>query len=373
MINALTQLTDINDITAKAYMVSVLSAAREQNASDIAVGARHGITFRIKGRWERFRSSELTKEQLELVIKYIVPPHQQAEYQQNRQLDFAYMMPELGRFRFNAYTERSQPALVVRVIADAIPEFSTLQLPPQLLRLVQERQGLILVTGPTGSGKSTTLASLLVEAKKQMSGHIITLEDPIEYYHEDSPANDGGYSFFSQRETGIDGQSYDDMLKAALRQQPRIILIGEIRSAEVAEVALNASETGHLVLATMHTRDTASTVDRMISLFPEGKQGAVANQLSNSLKAALCQQLVPNYDGDGMVLAYELMITTTPIANEIRMQRTHAISDHIMQNRDKGMIRMDDSLEHLYNNASITAETLLIKATDPKRFKKGRL
>lgn len=269
------------------------------------------------------------------------------------------------RVRVNLYRAQGQLSAAVRLLSDQIPPLATLGLPPAALELTSLRRGILLVTGETGSGKSTTLASMLDEINRTRAGHLITLEDPIEYLH--TPRR----CVINQREIGRDTESYAVGLRAALREDPDILLIGEMRDLDTIETALTAAETGHLVLATLHTNSAADSIDRMVSVFPEGRQQQIRMQLSMTLRAVLSQQLLPRADGQGRVLACELMMVNAAIRNLIREGKTPQIANAVATSAKDGSITMDNALIRLVQSRAISAAAAREAAWDPEYVKRA--
>ena len=298
------------------------------------------------------------------IIKFLLTEEQRKDFEEAGQIDFSYSVPGFTRFRVNAYHQRGAVSLAFRVIPTHVPTVDKLGLPEILKKLALMRRGLLLCTGPTGSGKSTTLAAMINEINTKISCHVLTLEDPIEYLHNHKS------SIVHQREVGIDTKSFADGLRAALRQDPDVILVGEMRDLETISIALEAAETGHLVLATLHTNDAPKTIDRIIDVFPANQQQQVKIQLSSSLIGIIAQQLLPRSDSKGMVAGLEILIGTSAVANIIREGKTAQL-ESVMQTGGKyGMIVMDNYLIGLYERGIISLETALKRAKNPDYIKK---
>lgn len=304
----------------------------------------HGVLHPIDG-YER-----MMPDTIEPFISTIMTPEQQQQFAEIGEMDFSYGVKGVGRFRVNVFRQRDVAAVVMRVINFDIPSFDKLGLPPIIAQLCGRHDGLVLVTGPTGSGKSTTLASMVDFINSNRSSVIITLEDPIEYLHRHKQ------SIINQREVGNDTHSFSAGLRAALREDPDVILLGEMRDAETIEIAIRAAETGHLVLSTLHTRGAASTVDRIIDNFPPHQQQQIRAQLANALQAVISQQLLPRVDGNGRVMAMEIMTATPAVRNLIREAKTHQLDSVIETSARAGMQTMDAGLKQLYQRGLITAE-----------------
>ena len=277
--------------------------------------------------------------------------------------DFPITVPGLARFRINTYRQRSTMAAIIRVVLFTIPNYADLLIPEEVMRLASELNGLALVTGPAGSGKSTTLACVIDAINKSRNSHIITLEDPIEYLHRDNK------SLVSQREISTDTDSYMIALRASLRQVPDIILLGEMRDHETVRTALTAAETGHLVISTLHTVGASSTVDRIIDIFPAEQQQQIRVQLAMALRMVVTQRLLPNKAGES-IPAFEIMRVNTAISNLIREGKTHQIDNVIQTSTQDGMIGMDAYILKLFRAGDITAETALKNATNPEQMQR---
>ena len=277
--------------------------------------------------------------------------------------DFSFALPGLARFRANTYRQRGSMAAVIRVVAFDIPNWIDLGIPEQVMALAEVQHGMVLVTGTAGSGKSTTQACVIDRINRTRECHIITLEDPIEYLHRDRR------SIVSQREVAIDTQNYPSALRACLRQAPDVILLGEMRDQETIHTAMTAAETGHLLIATLHTKGAVNTIDRIVDTFPSGQQDQVRVQLSMVLRTVVSQQLVPNTKG-GLVPAFEIMHVNNAIRSLIRDSKTHQIDNAIAAGGAEGMITMDQSLLALYKGREISAETALSYADNPDQLKR---
>jgi len=279
-------------------------------------------------------------------------------FEETGELDFSYSNPGLGRFRVNIYKQRGSYSMALRVVSLNVPSMESLRLPAIIKELSMKQRGLILVTGPTGSGKSTTLASMIDLMNHQRNEHIITIEDPIEYLHKHNR------SIVNQREIGHDSKSFANALRAALRQDPDIILVGEMRDLETISTAITAAETGHLVLSTLHTIGAAKTVDRIIDVFPPHQQQQIRIQLASVLEAVISQQILPKADGSGRIAAFEVMVANSAIRNLIREGKTHQIQNVIQTGASQSMVTMDASLIDLYKKRIIDMPTLRKYAVD---------
>lgn len=319
-------------------------------------------TLRIEGKLLKIRSEPLTADEIHDVLGSILTNRQRREFDTNMELNTSLDIGKFGRFRINVLRQRQFPALVIRRIISIIPDFKNLRLPPLLEGLSLEQRGLILVTGMTGSGKSTTLASMLDYRNERMEGHIITIEDPIEYFHEHKK------SVVTQREIGVDTDSFAVALKNSLRQRPDVILVGEIRDREVMEQALIASETGHLCLATLHTTNAYQSIERIVNMFPEEYHNQVRLSLSMNLKAIISQRLIPSTNGN-MTVAIEILLNQGLVRELIHTGEISKIKEVMEANNQLGMCSFDQSLFMLYHDGLITEETAIAQADQPGDLK----
>ena len=326
--------------------------AVENGASDIHLASNNLPSYRKNGKIMSYKGTEILDE--DTVMKYIDEVLEPADYLKfcnTGDIDSAYQFGNLARFRINAFKQRHGATLVMRVIKLNPPKLGDLNLPRSIAKILNLQEGLVLVTGPTGSGKSTTLAALINEINHREELHIITIEDPVEYMH--SPAK----CIINQREVGQDSETYSTALKSALREDPDIILMGEIRDLESMSIALRAAETGHLVFSTLHTESAAKTIDRLIDMFPIERQKQALNQLSTTLKAVISQRLLPRSDRPGRIGAFEIMFVNTAIANLIREDKIPQIEQMISLNQQTGMITRKLSIENLLKRGLISKET----------------
>lgn len=324
-------------------MYNLLATAKANNASDLHITVGIKPKCRISGTlYEMTPFEVLTPAKTRELVESLFQPKQQAVMDEKGEVDFAYAHPDLGRFRVNAFKQRGSYAAVLRIVGAKIPTPESLGVPEAVIGLTRKKRGLVLVTGPTGSGKSTTLASLIDVINQERNEHIITLEDPIEYLHKHN------HAIVNQREIGLDTDSYGNALRAALREDPDIILVGEMRDFDTISTAITAAETGHLVFSTLHTIGAAPTIERIVDVFPAHQQNQIRSQLASVLEAVISQQLLPTIDGKGRVAAFEVMLGTPAIKNLIREDKAHQIPSIMQTSKKLGMQTMDDSLFNLY-------------------------
>ncbi len=344
--------------------VEILTKAVNKKASDIHILVGKPPMARILGEIVPLEGYPvLTAEDTQKLVYSILFDAQRRKFEEKQELDCSFSVPQLARFRVNVLMARQGVETVLRVISSNIPNPKSLGFTQAMEELAKLPRGLVLVTGPTGSGKSTTLAALIDIINATRKEHILTIEDPIEYIYEPKSA------IVRQREVGTTTQSFANALKSALREDPDIILVGEMRDLETIQLALTASETGHLVFGTLHTTDAPQTVDRIIDVFPPHQQQQVRIQLSTGLKAVISQALIPTADGVSRVAAREMMIVTPAIANLIREGKTHMIYNALETGGKFGMISLDRSLEELVKTKKIKLEDALMKAHDPDKVK----
>ncbi len=334
----------------------------EKAATDLYLTVGHPPALRIDNKLENVGDISLQPADLEDVINNILTLRQKREFETHMELNSALDMGAHGRFRVNVLKQRQHPALVIRRIISRIPAFEELNLPPLFRTLSLQKRGLILVTGMTGSGKSTTLASMIDYRNTNQQGHIITIEDPIEYHH------DHKQSIVSQREIGVDTENYSIALKNALRQRPDVILVGEIRDREVMEQALTAAETGHLCMSTIHTNNSYQAIQRIINLFPEEQHRQIAFSLATNLRGIISQRLVPTVTG-GMTIALEILQNEGHVRELIQDGKFSKIKDVIETNQSTGMCSFDQSLLALYTKGLISEETALAQSDMPGDMK----
>ncbi len=334
-------------------------------ASDLHVTVGSPPAFRIRGHIARMDGIQpFTSDDTRALLYRILSSEQQKQFELNRQLDFAYAMPGLARFRVNVYYQSESVGAAFRLIPQEIKSLEELNLPPILHTLAEYPRGLVLVTGPTGSGKSTTLAAIIDEINRTRAEHILTVEDPIEFVHRHKRC------IVNQREIGPDATTFANALKAALRQDPDVILVGEMRDLETMATAITAAETGHLVFATLHTQDTAQTVDRIVDSFPPAQQHQVRTQLSIALQGIVTQQLLPTVDGKGRVCACEILVPTPAVRNLIREGKTHQIYSALQTGGAHGMQTRDAALADLVRGGRITRELAESRSSTPEELKR---
>lgn len=312
-----------------------------KGASDLHLAAGAPPYLRLHGEMHKLDLAPLSNEQVQLLLFEILNEKQRKNFIESWELDCSYNLDGVGRFRCNVFMQRKGMGAVFRVIPEKIKTMDELGLPPQLLELISVSKGLVCVTGPTGSGKSTTLAAMIHHINQNENAHIITIEDPIEFVHQNQK------SLVNQREVGGHTKSFSNALKAALREDPDIVLVGEMRDLETIQLALTAAETGHLVFGTLHTNNAHKTIDRIIDVFPDGKQSQIRVMLSESLRGVVAQSLLPRADGAGRVAAIEVLFNNKAIANLIREGKTFQIPSAMQTGKSQGMITYEAAIEDL--------------------------
>jgi twitching motility protein PilT len=344
-------------------IVSLLVQMQERGASDLHLKVGNHPVMRINGRLEvRTDLPILEPTTVRDLIESMMDEGQKHRFASNLELDFAYSVTKVGRFRVNVYQQRGSVSAAIRAIHFGVPSLEELGLPDVVKRLAALPRGLVLVTGPTGSGKSTTLAAIINYINQTRSVHIVTIEDPIEYLHRDNK------SVINQREVGMDTLSFANALRQVVRQDPDVILIGEMRDLETISTAITAAETGHLVFATLHTQSAAQTIDRIIDVFPPHQQPQIRTQLSVALEGVLSQTLIPRVSGGGRVAAIEVMLTTGAIRNLIREGKTFQIPSAMMSGGREGMQTLNQALRALVEQKKVTYEDAVAKASSEKEF-----
>ena len=342
----------------------VLLQVMERQASDLHLTAGSPPMIRQHGKLHALDYPRLTPQTTREVVYSILTNDQRQKLETDWQIDFAYSIPGKARFRVNSYFQRASLSAAFRLIPHDMPSLGSLGLPPVIEEFTKKPRGFVLVTGPTGSGKSTTLAAMLDLINEVRHEHILTIEDPIEFLHKHKKC------IVNQRELGADAQTFSLGLKAALRQDPDVILVGEMRDLETISTALTAAETGHLVFATLHTQDTAQTVDRIVDVFPPEQQQQVRVQLSVSLQGIVTQQLLPKADGHGRVCATEVLVPTPAVRNLIREGKTHQIYSALQTGGSFGMQTMDAALVQLVREQKITRELAESRSSAPDELRR---
>ncbi|QUH20671.1 type IV pilus twitching motility protein PilT [Alkaliphilus sp. B6464] len=339
-------------------IINLLKIAIDLKASDLHITVAVPPIVRVNGKLQKIDNQPITPEISAKLIKDVLTQEELNKLDAKGELDLSFAYSGLGRFRVNAFKQRGSYSMALRVVALNIPTIEELGLPIITKELARKQRGLILVTGPTGSGKSTTLAAMVDLINDERNCHILTLEDPIEYLHKHKK------SIVNQREIGNDSISFANALRSALRQDPDVILVGEMRDLETISTAITAAETGHLVLSTLHTLGAAKTVDRIIDVFPPHQQQQIKIQLSSVLEGVISQQLIPRADGTGRIGAYEVMATTPAIRNLIREGKSHQIQTSIQTGVKFGMRAMDQSITELYKKGLVSKEWAFASAVD---------
>ena len=340
------------------YLHSLLKFALDHNASDIHIKPGHHPTIRVSGELFPVQVDPPTGEQIDALVRSILPRHLETRMEREKEVDFSYFAPNLGRYRINIYSQRGELCLAMRYVKANIPSFTELHLPEQLGKIANAENGIVLVTGSTGSGKSSTMAAMLEHINLTEKSHIITLEDPIEFVFTD------GKSVIEQREVGLDTLSFERALTHVMRQDPDVIMIGEMRDCQSFMAALNAADTGHFVLATLHTTTAYSAIGRILDFFPAEERDQIRRQMAGNLRAIICQRLVPAIAG-GAVPAVEIMINTGTVRKMIEENKLDKLSAAIETGTEEGMQTFNQSLYKLVKAKMITEENALAKATNP--------
>ena len=361
--------TSSNDFSCPEPVQRWLAAAVEAGASDLHLVVGHPPILRVHGRLQSLDGKPLDGQTMQSLLKPLCPQQTLERFAQEKNVDFSLDLPVGGcsqRFRVNFFLSDQQMGACFRVIPAAIPDFTWAEFPePLAQRLAHFRNGLVLVSGVAGSGKTTTLAMIVNLLNREGGYRIITVEEPIEYLLPQQPG-----SLVTQREVGLDVDTFADGLKYGLRQDPDVMLVGEIRDRETAQMALSVAETGHLVFSTLHTRDAKGAISRFTDLFPQSYQSEVRAQLSLSLRAVICQQLLPSaFEGEKRVLALEVMFNNHPIASAIRFGKLESIDNNILTGKSDGMIPLDESIKRLYQDGRIARETAEHFASSPGRLR----
>ena len=342
-------------------ITQLLAFVMQNNASDLHLSATNPPIVRVHGTLKRLKSEILTSDEIRAMLYSIMTDEQRAEYEKNFEMDFAIAFGEKARFRVNAFMNRNGTAAVFRTIPSVVPTMDELELPPIIRRFAELEKGIILVTGATGSGKSTTLASIINHINENMSKHILTIEDPVEFFHTSKK------SLINHRELGADTKSFTRALKSALREDPDVILVGEMRDHETISLALTAAETGHLVLGTLHANTAAKTIDRIIDVFPTGEKEMIRAMLSSSLQGVVAQTLLKKADGTGRVGAFEVLVGTGAVRNLIRENQIPQLYSMLQTGSKYGMVTMEDTIKSLLEQGIVdpeSARAALLKTTD---------
>jgi len=346
------------------HVDELLNIVVDRGCSDLHIANNSEPIIREDGTLFRLNFEKFYAQNIQRMMYDIISDENINKFETTYELDFSYQLPHRARFRVNLFRDRGSCAAAFRLIPQKIPTVQDLNLPPILNNLTEKPRGLILVTGPTGSGKSTSLAAMVNYINMNRAVHIITIEDPIEYLHTHK------ISLINQREVGSDTREFSNALRACLREDPDVILVGEMRDMETIALAITAAETGHLVFATLHTNNAAESVDRMIDVFPPGQQEQIRTQLSNNIQAIISQQLLPKATGTGRVPANEIMIASSAIRNLIREAKSHQITSMIQTSAKMGMITMDQALRDLYLRGQITMDTAFDRCQHPDELRK---
>jgi twitching motility protein PilT len=345
------------------HVDELLRLTVEKGASDLHLAVGIPPMLRIDGVLMPAAYTKLNAMDAQRLVYDILTDEQIQKFEANLELDCSYSIAKLSRFRVNLFRDKGTVATAFRTIPTRIPTIRDLGLPPVVEELVKKKRGLVLVTGPTGSGKSTTLAAMINQINIDRPEHIITVEDPIEYLHTHKRG------IVNQRELGMDTRSFANALRAALREDPDVILVGEMRDLETIATAITCAETGHLVFATLHTNNAAQTVDRMVDVFPSEQQEQIRFMLSNNLEAIMCQQLVPRAGTPGRVCAIEVMVASSAVRNLIREAKAHQLASTIQTSASMGMQTMDQCLKDYYQRGLISYEDALSRSMSPEEFK----
>ena len=345
---------------AEVSMDELLSLVVEEGASDLHLTVGLPPVLRINGSMHPLDTETLTPDDTDRLMRSITDEQHLRGMAETGGAEFGFGFKDLARFRVSVLKQKGTVGVVLRQISNTLLGLDQIGLPPQVKDLLYKQRGLVLVTGPTGSGKSTTLASMVNVINEQRDCHIITIEDPVEFYHEHKK------SIITQREVHVDVEGFSHALRAALRQDPDVILVGEMRDLDTMEAAISAAETGHLVFATLHTTGAARTVDRIVDAFPTSQQEQIRTQLSSTLEAVISQVLCPRIDRPGRVAAFEIMISTPGIRALIRDNKSFRITSDIQTGARHGMITMDNCLLGLYQQGLISFEDLILRAIDPE-------
>jgi len=348
----------------KADIARLLEAVIKYDASDLHLAVGRPPAVRVRGEMHNLGNTPLTSDDTTSLMKSITPERHQQSLGEHGGADFGFAFGDQARFRVSVFKQKGACGLVLRQIPNRLKTFEQIGLPPIIKDVCMRPRGLVLVTGPTGSGKTTSLATMIDYINTERADHIITIEDPIEYYHKHKKC------VVTQRELGVDVPSFVEALKRALRQDPDVILVGEMRDLETISTAITAAETGHLVFATLHTTGAAETINRIVDAFPTNQQAQIRTQLAATLIAVVSQTLVPSADGKGRVAAFELMFANDPIKALMRKGETFKINSHIQTAGKEGMILLDDFLFNLWTSQKITYNDMMRRSQEPEMLEK---
>ncbi len=343
-------------------IVTLLTSTREAGASDLHISSGMPPIIRQRGEIVRANLPPFTSEEARTLLYEIMTPEQRSTFEREHEIDFGFEIPDVARFRANVFMQRRGPGAVFRVIPTKIRTLEDLGTPPVLREMATKEHGLVLVTGPTGSGKSTTLAAMIDYVNTNKQGHIITIEDPIEFVHESKKC------LINQREVGSHTKDFATALRSALREDPDCLLVGELRDLETTSLAITAAETGHLVFGTLHTNSAAKTIDRLIDVFPGDRQAQIRTMLSESLEGVIAQTLIPTADGKSRVAVLEILTAIPALRNLIREDKTAQILSIMQVGTQHGMQTLDQALKDLVTSGRITREEALKRTTNPRLF-----
>src|SRR5665213_1719067 len=341
-------MSNLTEPKAKAHITKLLAAMSKAGGSDLFVSKDFPPSMKLQGTMRPLTNQKLTAEVTHQLANSLMNERQRGEFAKDLECNFAISLPGVARFRVNVFMQQQQVGMVIRTIANQIPDFATLGLPESLREIVMTKRGLVLVVGATGSGKSTTLAAMINHRNRSSAGHIVTVEDPVEFVHQSHK------SLITHREVGIDTHSWHSALKNTLRQAPDVILIGEIRDTETMEHAIAFAETGHLCLGTLHSNSANQTIDRIVNFFPEERRKQLLMDLSSNLRAIISQRLVRTADGKGRKAAIEILINTPIVADKLLKGEFYEIKSIMGKSRELGMKTFDRSLFELYNEGAIS-------------------
>jgi twitching motility protein PilT len=363
LVDELNRSTTATRVGENASIDRLLAIAVQRGASDVILVAGSAIALRVRGSLTSAAGKPLSSEDIRSLLLPLLTARQSEQLEANKSVDFCFERGPIGRFRANFHHQRGTLAASIRLLPAQIPSLESLHLPAALSQLTERRQGLVLLTGPTGCGKTSTLAALLDLINARRRDHVITIEDPVEYQHANRS------SIVEQIEVGHDTPSFAQAVRAVLRQDPDVILVGEMRDSETMSAALTAAETGHLVLSSIHTNDTSQTISRILDIFPAGHQPQIRQQLSLALLAIVTQQLVPAADNANRYPAVEILMATSAIRNLIRTAQDHQIRSHISTGRSEGMMTMEQSLAELVGAGRITRDAAFSHCYNPHELR----